>query len=53
MSLMTRKRHTMTYDESPEEKDASYQWFDIRDRELTECRIRICERIQALEKIST
>ena len=39
--------------ESPEEKDASYQWFDIRDRELTECRIRICERIQALEKIST
>ena len=43
----------MTYDESPEEKDASYQWFDIRDRELTECRIRICERIQALEKIST
>ena len=39
--------------ESPEEKDASYQWFDIRDREFTECRIRICERIQALEKIST
>ena len=23
------------------------------DREFTECRIRICERIQALEKIST
>ena len=39
--------------ESPEEKDASYQWFDIRDREFTECRIRICERIQALAKIST
>ena len=39
--------------ESPEEKDASYQWFDIRDREFTECRIRICERIQALEKISS
>ena len=39
--------------QSPEEKDASYQWFGIRDRELTECRIRICERIQALEKIST
>ena len=37
--------------QSPEEKDASYQWFGIRDRELTECRIRICERIQALEKM--
>ena len=39
--------------ESPEEIDAFYQWFDIRDREFTECRIRICECIQALEKIST
>ena len=39
--------------ESPEEKYASYQWFNICDQEFTECRIRICERIQALEKIST
>ena len=39
--------------ESPEEKYASYQWFNICDREFAECRIRICERIQALEKIST
>ena len=39
--------------ESPEEKDSFYQWFYILDREFTECRIRICEQIQALEKIST
>lgn len=33
-----------------EEREASYRWFDLRDREYTECRIRLCERIQAIEK---
>ena len=38
---------------SDEEKQASYQWCDIRDREFIECRIRLCEHIQALEKKSS
>ena len=25
------------------EKEDSYRWFDVRDREFTECRIRLCE----------
>ena len=36
--------------ELEEEKEASYRWFDIRDREFLDCRSRICERIQALER---
>ena len=36
--------------ELPEEKEASYSWFDFRDREFIECRTRVCECIQALER---
>ena len=36
--------------ELPEEKEASYSWFDFRDRGFMECRTRVCERIQALER---
>ena len=32
------------------EKQESYQWFDIRDRGVMECRLRLVEFIQALEK---
>lgn len=39
--------------ELEEERNASYHWFDIRDREFIECRIRVCERIQALERKSS
>ena len=35
------------------EKEDSYRWFDIRDREFTECRIRLCERMQVLERKSS
>ena len=34
------------------EREESYRWFDIRDREYTECRLRICERIQAFDRSS-
>ena len=40
---------TMT---NEEEKQASYQWFDIRDREYTECRLNLSERLYALERKS-
>lgn len=30
-----------------------YQWFDIRDQQFIECRIKVCERIQALERKSS
>ena len=36
--------------ESEEEKEASYRYFDIRDRECMECRIKLSERIYAVEK---
>ena len=36
--------------ETEEERNTSYRWFDIRDREYTECRIRMSELIQSLEK---
>ena len=36
--------------ESEEEREASYQWFDIRDREYIECRLRGCERIKVQER---
>ena len=36
--------------ESEEEKEASYQYFDLRDRECMECRIKLAERIYAVEK---
>ena len=35
------------------EKEDSYRWFDVRDREFTECRIRLCERMQVLERKSS
>ena len=35
-----------------EEKQQSYIWFDIRDRETMECRLRLTERIRGLEKQS-
>lgn len=34
------------------EKEQSYRWFDIRDREYIECRLRICEKIQAFDRAS-
>ena len=36
--------------ESEEEREASYQYFDLRDRECMECRIKLAERIYAVEK---
>ncbi|XP_078347357.1 uncharacterized protein LOC144632559 [Oculina patagonica] len=39
--------------EFEEEREASYRWFDVRDREFFECRMRLCERIQALERKSS
>ena len=39
--------------ELEEERNASYHWFDIRGREFIECRIRVCERIQALDRKSS
>lgn len=38
--------------ETAEDKQTSYHWFDVRDREFTEFRIKITERIQALERRS-
>ena len=35
-----------------EETQASYQWFDLQDREYTECRIKLSERLYALERKS-
>eukprot|EP00794_Sanderia_malayensis_P015567 gene15567-17144_t len=32
------------------EKDESYRWYDVRDREFTDFRVRLCERIQRLER---
>ena len=40
-----------TLEASPE-KEESYRWFDVRDREFTECRMRICETMQSLERSS-
>ena len=34
------------------EKEESYQWYDIRDREFTEQRMKLCEQIQCLERES-
>ena len=35
-----------------EEKQACYQWFYIRDREFTECRVKLGEWLYALERKS-
>jgi len=39
--------------EFEEERNTSYQWFNIWDQEFIACRIRVCERIQALERKSS
>ena len=39
--------------ELEEERNASYQWFEIWDWQLIKCRIRVCERIQPLERKSS
>ena len=38
--------------ESFEDTEASYQWFDLRDREYQQCRMKISERIYAVERKS-
>lgn len=38
--------------ESFEDEEASYHWFDVRDRDYQQCRMRICERIHAIERES-
>ena len=32
-----------------EETQASYQWFDLRDHEYTECRMKLSERLYGKE----
>ena len=39
--------------ETKEERVESYNWFDLRDREFMECRLRLIERIQCLDKIQS
>ena len=36
--------------QSEKEKEDSYRRFDIRDREFIECRVRLCECMQSLER---
>ena len=38
--------------ETAVEREDSYRWFDVRDRDFTEHRMRICERIQSLQRAS-
>ncbi|EDO31727.1 predicted protein [Nematostella vectensis] len=38
--------------DSDTERDLSYKWFDVRDREFTEERLKICEALQQLERES-
>ena len=38
--------------ETESERENSYRWFDIKDCEFTEHRMRICERIQSLQRAS-
>ena len=38
--------------ETQSEKDASYQWYDMREREFVDFRMRLCERIQSLDRMS-
>ena len=35
------------------EKEEPHRWFDLSDREFTECRIRLCVRMQVLERRSS
>ncbi|KAL9967303.1 hypothetical protein ACROYT_G025503 [Oculina patagonica] len=36
--------------ENEEEREASYRWFDVQDRECMECRIKLAERIYSVER---
>ena len=36
--------------DSSTEKEESYQWYDVRDQEFTEQRMKLCEQIQCLER---
>ena len=38
--------------ETESEREDSYRWFDVRDREFIEHRMRICERIRSLQRAS-
>ncbi len=35
---------------STEDRDQSYQWFEARNREYEQCRLKLCECIHALER---
>jgi hypothetical protein len=35
---------------STEDRDHSYQWFETRNREYDQCRLKVCERIHELER---
>ena len=48
----TFKEHDDSLLTEKEKKD-SYWWFDIRDWEFTECKIRLCEQMQLLERKSS
>ena len=37
--------------DNEDDKQASYRWFDIRDRDYVEFRVKLVERIHALEKV--
>ena len=36
--------------EFSDDLEASYHWFDIRDRDYQQCRMRICEKIHGMER---
>ena len=36
--------------ENEEEREASYRWFDVQDRECMECRIKLTELIYSVER---
>ena len=40
------------YVEGEKDRAASYQWFDLRDRDFNECRMKISSRIHAIERRS-
>ncbi len=39
--------------ETKQERVESYNWFDLRDQEFMECRLRLIECIQCLDKIQS
>ena len=38
--------------EETHDKDKAYRWYDVRDREYSECRMRIAEHLHAIERRS-